>query len=132
MAIPTRLLKDSNGNEVIGKVEASPTANTVLDRLKTLGTKLDTLHGTGTPYLKADTATVDTARRFETASKFLNDAHIVVTGNAQLFGNSSAQTFTVAVNGTLYFKRIDISKLYFKNATAGANGTVTVLATEEV
>ena len=36
MGIPTRLLKDADGNEVIGKVTASPASYTLLDRLKAL------------------------------------------------------------------------------------------------
>ena len=36
MGVPSRILKDSAGEEVLGEVKEKPSAFTVLDRLKTL------------------------------------------------------------------------------------------------
>ena len=46
MGIPTRLLKDADGNEVIGKVTVSPASNTLLARLKDLLTGIALAAGT--------------------------------------------------------------------------------------
>jgi len=46
VGIPTRLLKDADGNEVIGKVTANPASNTLLDRLKALLTGIVLAAGT--------------------------------------------------------------------------------------
>jgi hypothetical protein len=82
---------------------------------------------TGSVYAKADTATGDTARRFETSSKKLSWAAIQVTTKAQLFGDSGSQPVSYAADATFELKNVDISTLYFKNATAGQNGTVSIV-----
>ena len=46
MGIPTRLLKDADGNEVIGKVTTSPASYTLLARLKDLLTGIVLAAGT--------------------------------------------------------------------------------------
>lgn len=86
---------------------------------------------TGTVYVKSDTATADTARRFETTSKMLRDVIITVKTYAQLFGDSAGQTYPVAADGTFRITQIDISTLYFKNVTAGQNGIVHILAVND-
>jgi len=85
----------------------------------------------GTVYAKSDTATADTARRFETTSKKLRDVIITVKTYAQLFGDSDGQTYPVAADGIFSITQIDISFLWFKNATAGQNGTVHILAVND-
>jgi len=85
----------------------------------------------GNVYENQDTAVADTARRFETSSKKLRDVTIRVTTASQYFGNSSNQRYKVDPNDTMTISRIDISTLYFKNVTAGQNGTVTILGVEE-
>lgn len=85
----------------------------------------------GTAYCKSDTATDDTARRFETTEKKIMNASITVETNAQLFGDSVGQSYTIDVGDTKSFGNIDISTLYFKNKVAGQNGTVIILGVEE-
>jgi hypothetical protein len=85
----------------------------------------------GTVYENQDTAAADTARRFETASKKLRDVIIQVTTAAQYFGDASAQRYLVQPNDTIGFTKVDLSTLYFKNASAGQNGIVTIIGTEE-
>ena len=85
----------------------------------------------GRVYENANTATDDTARRFETSAKKLRDVVIQVVTNAQLFGDSANQRYSVQAGETLGFTKVDISSFYFKNATAGQNGTVRILGVEE-
>lgn len=85
----------------------------------------------GTIYCNSDTAIGDTARRFETTAKKLRDVIIQVATYAQLFGDSSAQAYKVEAGETIGFTMVDISTLYFKNATVGQNGVVRILAVEE-
>ncbi len=82
-------------------------------------------------YHKTDTATADTARRFEVSMKNLKDVIIQVATYAQLFGDSGSQAYRVEAGDTFGFTKVDISTLYFKNATAGENGVVRILAVEE-
>jgi len=84
----------------------------------------------GEVYVNSDIATADTARRFETSSKKLKDIIIIVKTHDQLFGDSSGQTYPVGAGETFGITQIDISTLYFKNATAGQNGVVHILAVE--
>ena len=162
----------------MGEVQANPTANTLLARIKSLEDKLadvktaiealavatpDTAAGdmasmsadlgtiqtdiatvkadialvkasvsnAGTAYCKTDTAASDAARRFETAEKKIMNASIQVTTNSQLFGQVDGILYQIDPGDTKSLGNIDISTLYFKNATAGQNGTVTILGVEE-
>ena len=73
----------------------------------------------GQVYAKSDTATGDTARRFETSEKKLSWAAIQVTTKSQSFGDSSSQPVAYAANATFELRNVDISTLYFKNTDAG-------------
>jgi hypothetical protein len=85
----------------------------------------------GKIYRNTDIASDDTARRFVTTERLLRDVIILVEDYTQLFGSAAAQTFPVVQGDSLRFTKIDISTLYFKNAVAGENGTVRILAVEE-
>ena len=84
----------------------------------------------GQVYQNADTATADTARRFETSDKLLLDLIIQVSTNDQLFGNAAGQTYLVKADETIGFTHVNLATLYFKNASAGLNGTVNILGVE--
>lgn len=90
------------------------------------------LSGTaGNIYRNKDTATADTARRFETTQKILKDVIIRVKTFGQFFGDSSTQD--VPVEAGEWFSLtglVDISTLYFKNDTSGENGVVHILGVE--
>jgi len=58
MALPSRLLKDSAGAEVLGEVQTTPTANTVLARLKSLYDEGSYTTGTPTTVTVGATTTV--------------------------------------------------------------------------
>ncbi|MCK4698040.1 MAG: hypothetical protein KAT53_07040, partial [Dehalococcoidia bacterium] len=85
----------------------------------------------GSVYVNSDTAADDTARRFATAEKKLRDVIVKVEDNDQLFGTASAQTFPVAAGEWMGFTKVDVSALYFKNKTAGLNGTVHIIGVED-
>lgn len=85
----------------------------------------------GIVYVKSDTATGDSARRFETSQKRLRDVVIRVKTNDQLFGDSDGQTFPLAAGESMGFTLVDISTVYFKNAAAGQNGVVHIIGTED-
>lgn len=84
----------------------------------------------GQVYAKSDTATGDTARRFETSEKKLLWAFIQITTQTQLFGDSSSQPVSYAAGEAFELENVDISTLYFKNAAAGQNGTVSIMGVE--
>ena len=48
-----------------------------------------------------------------------------------LLGLSGTEVFPVATGGSVGWSEIDISTLYFKNAGAGNNGKITILAVED-
>ena len=80
------------------------------------------------------TATVsdaDAARRFETSATKLRGAVIQVTTKSQSFGDASNQRLAIAPGGSMALGELDISTLYFKNAIAGQNGTVTILGVND-
>lgn len=85
----------------------------------------------GAVYVKSDTATADTARRFETSQKRLRDVLITVETNNQLFGDKDGQTFPLEAGDSIGFTLVDVSTLYFKNANAGQNGTVHIIGVED-
>ena len=85
----------------------------------------------GAVYENENTATSDATRRFEASSKKLRDVIIQVETNDQLFGNASNQRFRVTAGASMGFTQVDLSTLYFKNASAGLNGTVRILGVED-
>jgi len=85
----------------------------------------------GAVYENQNTAVADTARRFEITSKRMRDVLIYVTTYAQYFGDSANQRMEIGAGDYMWITKIDISTLYFKNKTAGQNGTVTILAVRE-
>ena len=85
----------------------------------------------GKTYENEDAAAADTARRFETIPKKLNDVIIQVTTNDQLFGDAANQRYLVAAGEAIGLSQVDVSTLYFKNAAPGQNGTVNILGVEE-
>ncbi len=85
----------------------------------------------GSVYVNSDTATDDTARRFVAAEKKLRDVIVKVEDNDQLFGTAAGQTFPVAAGEWMGFTKVDVSALYFKNKTAGLNGTVHIIGVED-
>jgi hypothetical protein len=85
----------------------------------------------GNIYSKTMTMTDDNATRFETTAKKLRDVVIIVTTNNMLLGETGVEVYPVDADDTIGFTKADVSTLYFKNAAAGSNGTITILGVEE-
>ncbi|MDD5615251.1 MAG: hypothetical protein PHH85_03535 [Candidatus Methanoperedens sp.] len=85
----------------------------------------------GSFYHKVDTAAADAARRMETASLKLRDCIIECETNDQLLGDAAAQGSVMAAGTSRGYSSIDLSTLYFKNKTAGLNGTIRVTGVRE-
>ena len=81
----------------------------------------------GQVYAKTDTASEDTGRRFETSEKKLSWCVIQVTTQSQDFGTVETYPVTYTANEQFELNDIDISTLYFANAGAGQNGTVSIM-----
>lgn len=119
-----------SGTAIIGKVRlVTATGDEVTDDTH------DAIRGLeqfgGAIYENQNTASADNARRFETSAKKLRDVVIQVSTNAQLLGGATNQRYVVGAGETIGFTKVDISTLYFKNATAGQNGTVNIIGVEE-
>ena len=86
--------------------------------------------GGGVAYSKTLTMTDDNATRFETAAKILRDIVIIVQTKPMLLGSTTVEVYPMAINDTVGITKLDISTLYFKNAGAGDNGTISILGVE--
>lgn len=82
---------------------------------------------TGTAYEDQVTAAADTAFRLVTSETKIRDVIVYVSGNNALVGDADNQRMPLNVGESLGISWIDLSTLYFKNATAGNNTTITVL-----
>lgn len=80
-------------------------------------------------YCKTMTMTDNGIHALESSPKKLKYAYITVTVQNMKFGNQVTQDYPIAAGASIPMTDLDISKLYFKNAAAGANGTVTVIGT---
>ena len=85
----------------------------------------------GRVYHNHNTASSDAARRFETSEKKLRDVVIRVEDYGQLMGDESGQEFPVGAGEWVGFTQVDVSTLYFKNRSAGENGTVRIIGVED-
>jgi hypothetical protein len=84
----------------------------------------------GDVYRNTATMANDNATRFETSEYKLRYAKISVTTNDIKFGDSSTQDFIVAADTSVELAMFDLSTLYFKNSSAGQNGTVNIIGIE--
>ncbi len=81
----------------------------------------------GAIYANSDTAVADAGRRFETTTKKLSWCVIQISTQSQVFGTVSAYPVTYAAGASFEMEDVDISTLYFANAGAGSNGTVSIM-----
>lgn len=85
----------------------------------------------GKVYSKTLTMTDDSLARFESEVKKLRDVVIIVETYAMKLGKIGAIVYPVGANDIVGLTKVDISTLYFENATAGENGKISVLGVEE-
>lgn len=85
----------------------------------------------GNVYSKTMTMGDNNATRFETSAKRLRDIIILVETNSMLLGETGVEVYTVGAGEAVGFTKVDISTLYFKNASEGDNGKISILGVEE-
>jgi len=81
----------------------------------------------GDVYENEHTMTTDTAYRFETTEVKLRGAVILVSTHDAVIGDSANQRYPKAAGTTMSVDGIDVSSIYFKNATAGLNTTINIV-----
>jgi hypothetical protein len=84
---------------------------------------------TGDVYENEHTMTTDAKYSFEATTLLLRDVIIRVSTHEALIGDTSNQRYPRSVGSTLGFTKIDLSKLYIKNAGAGNDTKINVLGT---
>jgi hypothetical protein len=115
---------------VLGKIRLVDSGSTEITETTYHSAKVLAQFG-GSVYSKTMTMTDDNATRFETSAKKLRDVVIIVTDNNMLLGETGVEVYPVDADDIVGFTKVDISTLYFKNASAGSNGTITILGVEE-
>lgn len=102
----------------------------VVDKRVRLVTEDGTFGFGGNVYSKTMTMSDNDATRFETTTKKLRDVIIKVTTQNMLVGETGVEVYPVGAGEIIGFTKVDISTLYFKNASAGSDGTITILGVE--
>ena len=85
----------------------------------------------GDVYSKTMTMADDGAHRFEAKNLLLLDVVIIVETNDMLLGKHDAVVYPVGIEGGVGFTMVNLSTLYFKNATAGSNGKISILGVKK-
>jgi hypothetical protein len=81
----------------------------------------------GDVYENEHTMTTDAKYRFETDEKKLKSGVILVSTKDALVGDDTNQRYPKSAGSTLSIESADLSKLYFKNATAGQNTKINII-----
>lgn len=115
---------------VLGKVRVVDSGGTEITETTHHSAKVLDQFG-GNVYSKTMTMTDNNATRFEEAAKKLRDLVIIVETYDMLMGEATAVVYPVGANNTLGFSKMDISTLWFKNATADDHAKITIMGVEE-
>lgn len=83
----------------------------------------------GDVYENEHTMVNNDAYRFSETPLLLRDVTIKVSDHHALMGDSSNQRYPRSVGSTYGLQKIDISKLYLKNAGAGSNTKINIFGT---
>jgi len=84
-------------------------------------------HFTGDVYENEHTMTTDAAYRFETTEVKLRSGVVLISTQGALVGDTTNQRYPKSVDTSLPLEYVDLSKLYFKNATAGQNTKINII-----
>lgn len=95
-----------------------------------MGVKVKVLFS-GDIYSNQLTMTVDSPVRFETEDVMLLDVVVIVETYAMLLGKHNAIVYPMGKGATLGFTMVNLSTLYFKNATAGNNGKISIIGVKK-
>lgn len=85
----------------------------------------------GDVYSSTLTMTANTPVRFETKDLKLLDVVVIVETHSMLLGKHDAVVYPVDAGDTVGFTMVNLSTLYFKNATAGSNGKISILGVKK-
>lgn len=85
----------------------------------------------GDVYSKTMTMTGDNPARFEAKNLKLLDVVIIVETNNMLLGRAGYVIYPAGVGDTVGFTMLNLSTLWFKNATAGSNGKISILGVKK-
>lgn len=85
----------------------------------------------GDVYSNTKTMTDDGAHRFETKDLLLLDVVVIVETNHMLLGKHDAVVYPADKGSTVGWTMVNLSTLYFKNATAGSNGKISILGVKK-
>ena len=81
----------------------------------------------GAIYENEHTMTDDLPYRFETTSTKLRGAVILISDNGVLIGDASNQRYPKSANNVISVGDVDLSTMYFKNASPGNNAKINIL-----
>lgn len=81
----------------------------------------------GDVYENEHTMASDSAYRFETTATKLRGATILISTHDALVGDSTNQRYPKSSGTTLSVGDVDMSTLYFKNASAGNNTKINII-----
>lgn len=84
-------------------------------------------HFTGDVYENEHTMATDAAYRFESSEKKLRSGVVLISTHNALIGDTTNQRYPKSVDTSLSIDCVDLSKLYFKNATAGQNTKINII-----
>ena len=82
---------------------------------------------TGDVYENEHTMVDDNAYRLEATSLKLRSGVILISTKCALIGDVTNQRYPKSVDTSLPLEYVDLSKLYFKNATAGQNTKINII-----
>ena len=85
----------------------------------------------GEIYENEHTFASDAAQRFEATTVKLRGAVIHVSTHGIVIGNTTNQRYPVDADDSLAVDRVDLSKLWIKNATAGQNAKINIIGVYE-
>jgi len=86
---------------------------------------------TGAVYHNEHIMVNDSAYRFESTTTKLRDMVLIVSEQDLVMGDSSNQSFPLAVEDTIGFTKVDLSTMYFRNASTGTNTKINLVGTRE-
>jgi hypothetical protein len=119
----------ATGSAVIGKARLVDSGGTEVTETTFHSLKVYSQFA-GTAYSNTHTQVSDAEYRFESSSKKLSTAYIQVTTQSQLVGATGTEAYTqTAAAAPMILQNVDLSTLYFKNASAGQNGTINIVGT---
>ena len=119
----------TTGAATIGAVKVLDSGGTTVSETTYHSIKV-TPQYSGAAYSNTHTQASDVEYRFETSSKKLSSAYIQVVTYSQLVGATGTEAYTqTTAAAPMILYNVDLSTLYFKNATGGQNGTINIVGT---